>query len=350
MKRASRLELVVSLTLVTFIAPQAHAQELDFVRALFRDVHSVTLFGSWAELRGSQHLRTEPTQCLFRGICGGGAEILWDITPVDRGTHLELGFGASYLRGFSGRRLADPFDLRASVRSFPEFGAYVSGQILPTGIVVPYAGGTFGFSDMWNAQVYGADRKPISVEGRTFTYGLLAGIAIDAGWGGKAFLEGGYRARRFPSVEYHTSDPIPFSWPRSLDLSGWQFAAGWQFELKADKRPPSFEGVWVLTTVSSDELPATLSQHRNADGTSTRIEIQGGTVYADDGSYRLGLHQKTSTLDGLFRSIHVTITELRDVQSGRYRTAGNTISLEPAGDGKARVERLGDDIVVMEVV
>jgi len=133
------------------MAPLAQAQELDFIRALFKDVHSVTLFGSWAEIRRSPQLGTKSSQCLFFGVCGGGAEVLWDLTPDDGEIHLELGLGASYLRGFSGKPLADPLDLRASVRSFPEFGAYVSGPLLATGPITPYMGGTFGFADLWNA-------------------------------------------------------------------------------------------------------------------------------------------------------------------------------------------------------
>jgi len=188
------------------------------------------------------------------------------------------------------------------------------------------------------------------VEGRTFTYGVVAGVALDAGWGGNAFVEGGYRARRFPSLDYDTSDPLPATWPRDLDLSGWQVAIGWQFELRSPKRPPAFEGVWILTAVSSDELPATLSQHRNGDGTSTRIEIQGGTLHLEDGSYRLGIQRRTSALDGLFRAIHIDITELPEAQTGDYRITRRRLELTPSEEGKARVERLGDDIIITHAV
>lgn len=350
MKLATRLRAAELLMLTAVVAPDAGAQELDFVRGLFREVHSVTLFGSWAEIRKSPQLETQPNQCLFLGVCGGGAEVLWDLTPADRDVHLELGLGASYLRGFSGKPLADPFDLRASVRSFPEFGAYLSGQVIPTWPVIPYVGGTFGFSDLWNAQVYGADRIPRSIKGQTFSYGMIAGIALDAGWGGNAFFEGGYRARRFPSLDYTTDTPLPSTWPRGLDLSGWQISAGWQFELRPPKRPPAFEGVWVLSAVDSDELPAMLSQMKNDDGTSTRIEIQGGTLHIEDDIYRLGIHQKTSTLDAQLRVVGIKVADLRDVETGRYTVARQDLVLHPAAGGRADVARLGDEIVLTAAI
>lgn len=350
MKMAKRLRAAVLLVLSVLVAPDAGAQELDFVRGLFRDVHSVTLFGSWAEIRKSPQLETRPNQCLFLGVCGGGAEVLWDLTPADRDVHLELGLGASYLRGFSGKPLADPFDLRSSVRSFPEFGAYLSGQIIPTWPIIPYIGGTFGFSDLWNAQVYGVDRIPRSIKSQTFSYGMIAGVALDAGWGGNAFLEGGYRARRFPSLDYNIDTPLPSTWPRGLDLSGWQISAGWQFELRPPRRPPAFEGVWVLSAVDSDELPSMLSQTKNSDGTSTRIEIQGGNLNIEDDVYRLAIQQRTSTLDNQLRVVGVTVADLRDVESGRYSLTSRHLVLHPRGGGMANVERLGDEIVLTAAV
>lgn len=211
----------------------AHPQEMDFVRTLFKDVHSITLFASFAEIRKSPQLGTQSSQCLFLGVCGGGAEVLWDLTPSEQNLHLELGLGASYLRGFSGKPLPDLFDLRASVRSFPEFGAYLSGTLADLELLSPYIGGNFGFADLWNAQVHAADRRQTSLKGQTFDYGVVLGLAVNASWGGNAFIEGAYRGRRFPSLDYNTSEPLPATWPRELDFSGWEIAVGWQFELKS---------------------------------------------------------------------------------------------------------------------
>src|SRR4051812_43985282 len=218
----ARVLIAASVLPLVFVTPrQLSAQELAFLSSLFKDVNSITLYGEFAEIRKSPQLGTGGSRCLFLSVCGAGAEILWDLTPAANAVHVELGFGAEYLRGFTGKPLADPFDLHASVKSFPQFGAYLSGPLFGNDWLIPYAGGTFGVSELWYAQAYGADQKQVSIKSQTFDYGLVGGLGLSAGWSGNAFVEVGWRARRFPGLEYQSKDPLPASWPREFDLSGW---------------------------------------------------------------------------------------------------------------------------------
>lgn len=344
--------LIRGMAIAVAIAPEASAQDLGFVTSIFKEVNSITLFASFAEIKKSPELGTQSSQCLFLGVCGGGAEVLFDLNPAGKGVQLELGLGANYLRGFSGKQLPDSFDLRASIRSFPEFGAYLSGDLFGTSRLIPYAGGTFGLAELWNTQVYRADGKQVSLKGQTFSYGVVLGMAVSAGWAGNAFLEGGYKGRRFPGVEYGGEDPIPASWPRGLDMSGWQVALGWQFELKPEKGLPSLEGTWILASADGSILPATLRQVKNSDGTTSRTDVHGGSINLSNGSYALLLHERTVTFDNQARVVEIKVHDAAVGEKGAYRIAKNEIILTPdaatTGSG-VFVRRLGEEIVITHV-
>lgn len=335
------------------VSVSAGAQELGFITSLFKDAQSITIFSEFAEIRKSHELGTGSSPCIFLGVCGGGAEVLFNLpSPNDR-FQLELGIGAEYLRGFSARPLPDPVDLRSSVKAFPELGTYVSLPLSGVDWIEPYFGATFGFSELWNAVAYDADRKQIGLKGQTFDYGPVFGIAIDVKGAGNAFIEGGWQARRFPSLSYDTKDALPATWPRELDMSGWHFAIGWQFELKQAKEPPSFDGIWVLKSVDGGDLPETLAQTRDGDGT-IRTEILGATLELnpDSRTYSLMIQERRSVLNGAAHVLSMGIVDPPHAESGSFtidkKSGALALTSIPARTTQL-VTLLGEAIVMTQV-
>src|ERR1041384_4424542 len=98
--RPRSMPRVVLLLLLATAPTNARAQDFGFFSDLFKDVRSVTLFGTLADISRSPQLSTSASQCWFKKICGGGAEVLFDVTSSNSPVLLELGLGESYLRGF----------------------------------------------------------------------------------------------------------------------------------------------------------------------------------------------------------------------------------------------------------
>lgn len=343
----------ISFVALCLAAPaRLHAQELSFFNEIFKSATSATLFLQFADIRNSPQLGTKSSQCLLHAVCGVGTEILFSVTPKDAGVGVELGLGASYLRGFSGRPLPDTFDLRASIRSFPVLGAYVAWNKWDH--FAPYVGGNFGFSDFWNAQVYNSKQQQLSVSAQTFNYGLLAGFSFDLGAIGAPFIEGGYHARRFASVRYGADkDTIPRSWPREIDMTGWQVEIGWQFDLKPEdqKAPPGFEGTWVLVAVDGAPLPGALNQVGEGSRLARHDIYAARLDLKEDSTYAVTWQEKAISLD---REGHIqTIVPKRMTNRGRYSMMRDG-SLKFYSDEQSpplglEAFRLGDEIILTHV-
>ena len=344
--------IAATITAILLCTPwEAYGQELPFLSTLFKDVNSVTLYGEFAEIKKSPQLGTGGSPCWFLGVCGAGTEVLWDVTPAGKSVHVELGFGAEYLRGFTGKALGDPFDLHASIKSFPQFGAYLS-RSTKWKWLTPYIGGSFGSSELWYAEAYGSDHKQITIKAQTFDYGPVLGVAIGSDWVGSAFAEVGFRARRFPGLEYQVKDTVPSTWPREFDMSGWHVSIGWQFEIKHGKALPSYEGDWVLSSVDGGSLPAILDQAKNPaqPGAGVRREALGGTLRLQDhGVYLISLQERITFLDAQGKPTEIKLLDSPKVELGKYVLGPHDLILIPSGvvDGKGfAVSRLGSELVV----
>ena len=160
---------------------------------------------------------------MLHGLCGAGATVLFDLSSPDNGTHLELGFGASYMGSL--RTDDSTFDFRGAVRSFPTVGGYLA--VPSVAGIRPYFGINFGIAELWNAQAYDVKGQEFGVKGQTFEYGLVGGIYRSNVFSSVGvFIEGGYRWRRFSSLDYTFPKgletlPLPTDWRgRSTSLPG----------------------------------------------------------------------------------------------------------------------------------
>lgn len=145
----------------------------------------------------------------------GPDDILWT---------LELGIGYGQVQGLE---LAAPgLDLNAMVRTLPSVTLYVSYEPLGT-----YLGLRTGFLRTYALQVVDGAGNVFPGKAEAFMMGGLMGYAIRIG-PSYLFLEGGYTARTFPSVEWNNTVPLPVGVPRSLDVSGWGLSVGIQFPVQ----------------------------------------------------------------------------------------------------------------------
>jgi opacity protein-like surface antigen len=246
MKRA----LFAAAVAVAAVHVPAHAQ-MDFIAGVFKDVRSIALSVQGGGIPGSAQLRPSEGDCSFKGVCGMAAEVLIEL-PSASGVELELGLGASVLRGFSADE--PTLDLHGSVRSFPTVSAYAAlPNALGLGIAEPYAGLSFGLSELWNARGYDPDGVRYALEAQTFEYGVAAGLYLRRPEG--LFIEGSYRWRNFGSIDWQLPDAaeerLPAGWPRELDLSGWMVSVGWQFRLRDPDEDKKEEGAAAVASSPS---------------------------------------------------------------------------------------------------
>jgi hypothetical protein len=98
-----------------------------------------------------------------------------------------------------------------------------------TGSIEPYVGVHTGLLDLWHTQAYDAEGEQYSVSSEAFQAGVTTGAVFHGLW-----LEGSYRIRKFPSLEWALPGDrtaLPPEFPRTLDLSGWNVRAGYQFSI-----------------------------------------------------------------------------------------------------------------------
>jgi hypothetical protein len=257
---SNRIRTVLwTAALLAVASTPAHAQ-LDMVNGLFKEVNAVTIFLQRGEV-------ANPGKLMGDDLNGAGLEVLIDL--VSGGTvDLELGLGTSFLRGYESTPTDRRLELRTSVRALPTISLYATRDApkTPAGTLSIYGGGSFGLVDLWNAQAYDSAGVPWKVESQTFEYGGSGGVywTFPAGIG--AFVEAGYRERKFPSVRWTVpeEDTVPSEW-RSLNLSGSYVQFGIQLRVKEDVQdrnneitPPAPAGVWTLEKVNGAAPPVLL--------------------------------------------------------------------------------------------
>jgi hypothetical protein len=205
--------------------------------------------------------------CISFSLCGAGAKVLIALDTRSDRLDLDLGFGAGYLRTVRART-TDSLDIRGAIRELPVLSTQATFMHL--GWIRPYIVGSFGLVDLWNGRAHNAAGKQTTVTATAFQYGMSLGIGVAPPFtNGRMLLEAGYRARNFASVGYGQAEPLGKTWPRELDLSGWQLSAGWQFDLRTLTKAVGFGGSWMLTRVDGTALPSTLRHDRTTSGTET---------------------------------------------------------------------------------
>ena len=152
--------------------------------------------------------------------------------PVDTLWYYELAIGFSQKGGFAGRIPNN--DIFVSVRELPSVSFYASYQPSLLGLS-PYLGVRTGLVSLVSGRAY-TDTVVYTFGGDAFQLGPVLGLVRDLG-PLTFFTEGAYLWRSLNSVEWAVPSKggIPSSFPRTIDLSGWTFAAGLQFELQPHK-------------------------------------------------------------------------------------------------------------------
>ena len=213
---------IFSLMLAALPVP-AGAQEM--ITRIFEKATDIAPFFQVSTLTSDSNLDTRASAML-----GYGAEILFALKDDPKAPFsVELALGFNYLTGF--RSQNTEIDLRGSMRTIPELSVYATYQ--KTGLVEPYVGVHTGLLDLWHVQAYDAESRQYKIDSESFQAGVTAGIVVHGIW-----LEGSYRFRNFPSLDYTTpegSDVIPSSFPRSMNLSGFTIRAGYQFSIASSK-------------------------------------------------------------------------------------------------------------------
>jgi hypothetical protein len=347
------------------LAPQPLAAQFDAITALFKEVHSITLY--------SQGTRTSDPivggECAVSGIlCGVGTEVLIDVAGSE-GRHVELGLGAAYLTGLTSE--SNGLEFNAGVRSFPTISAYLVGLPLwDQKVVEGYAGASIGVIELQNAQTYDEAGVERGVTGSTFEFGLIGGLYHGRGPFG-VFAETSYRVRRFASLDYTLTEgdsgKVPGAFPRELDLSGFTVAIGVQFRLKEDE-DTSLPMLLTLTRVDAQPLPAVVQAVTERDGTVRQWELLFGTLTLTPktsngkpdttGTYIIELQSRQLTLTssgetGAIQPPAVTPAApppALSIERGSYVIASDKLSLDPEGAApEYQALRMGDEIRVRHI-
>ena len=142
----------------------------------------------------------------------GPDDILWT---------LEVGIGYGQVQGLEARNRT--IDLNAMIRTLPSVTLYASYE--PWGT---YMGLRTGFLRTYALQVIDGDGTVYPGRAEAFMMGGLVGYAFSVE-PGYLFIEAGYTARSFPSVEWTAQGALPGAVPRNLDVSGWGRSVGIQF-------------------------------------------------------------------------------------------------------------------------
>jgi hypothetical protein len=334
--------LVMALAMLLVSARLALAQ-FEAVTGLFKDVHSITLYGQASRVPGGNAVGADDDCLIFHGLCGAGTEVLIDLASSNS-AHMELGLGASFLRRIDSS--VPGLDVRASLRSFPTLGVYATFR--EDKQVQPYIGGNFGLVELWNAQAYDAGRYEYAVKGQTFEWGITGGLYFNIPHLEGLFAEAAYRRRLFSSLDYsfpkalETKDSVPPGWPLEMDLSGLTVSIGWQFNLKPDPPATLRHGTWLLTRVDASELPATLLTTQDARDTTrlVRRQLVGGMLSLVDSSktYRLELQYREVTITRDGKELYVVPLPFA-VEPGSYSIANGMITLDPGAKDENGEER-----------
>jgi hypothetical protein len=303
-------------------------------------VEDITLFAQLGGVFDRGGITSKSSACC---LAGAGTEVLINLRTTPGGIDYELGLGTSFLRGFTSR--VEGLDFRGSVRSFPSVSLYLSGQRLGTDRLRGYLGGTFGFSELWNARAFDADGTRYAVSAQTLELGASAGVYLAGGFLDGLFAEAAYRHRHFPSVDWGDDGAgVPGDWPRALDLSGAVFSLGYQFSVRGgddDGGGSGVAGIWLGERLDGTELPALYQgagpeQTELVGATLTFVRGAGAEGSAADGgdaeehgTYELVLLKRVSrvAVGGA-----TTTSPPAEPERGRYLVRGGTVQLQPSPD------------------
>ncbi len=200
---------------------------MDAIGGLFDQVNSIVFYTQVGAL--SDNSAVEGRVADF-GVVGLGTEVLIDL-PAFGGSEFELSLGTNYLRGFEA--VEPSLDLHASVRTLPQISVYAAFVgISDEAALQPYAGVSFGFSELWNARGYDPDGNIYELNADTYELGAIGGLYVNESFLKGLYVEGGYRVRNFESLNW-VADVVPAGWPRSIDTSGFIVNVGWQFRIRS---------------------------------------------------------------------------------------------------------------------
>lgn len=318
--------------LASLVLPMRLNAQLEFLTGLFKEVQSVTFYAQSALVENQTVEGSAKCLGLKDVGCGAGTEIMINLA-APKNVDLKLGLGASFIRGI---HEANPeVDLQIAVRSLPSFSIYLTH--VNDGLQ-PYIGASFGIADLWNAQAYDTIGREYSMQSSTFELGGTAGVykyVNKLGFG--LFAQYSYRWRHFSSVNYTLStgrDTVPTSFPRQIDFSGHYLALGTQFEVKRTPPTPAFfPGVWVLSRVDAQQLPALVAAQPSGS-LSGRAEILSGTLMLgearnDTGSYAIDIRVRYSTVNPAGQVQSIDSIAVR-TEAGRYTVKKDVLRLMPS--------------------
>jgi len=215
--------------LVFLLAPLSVQAQLPGVfEGLFEQVNSIVFFTQIGTVSGSSAV--EGTVAEF-GVAGIGTEVLLSLPQIaGTSSEFELSLGTTFVRGF--QSVEPPLDLHATIRTLPQISVYATFVgIAENSPIQPYAGLTFGFAELWNAQGYDVDGNVYELSADTYELGATFGLYVDASLLQGLYLEAGYRLRNFESLNWG-AETVPDNWPRSIDASGFIVNLGWQFRIR----------------------------------------------------------------------------------------------------------------------
>lgn len=333
--------------LASLVLPVRLSAQLEFLTGLFKEVQSVTFYAQSALVENQTVEGSAKCLGLSDVGCGAGTEIMINLAAPEN-VDLKLGLGASFIRGI---HEANPeVDLQIAVRSLPSFSIYLTH--VNDGIQ-PYIGASFGIADLWNAQAYDTIGREYSMQSSTFELGGTAGVYKYVnllGFG--LFAQYSYRWRHFSSVNYTLStgrDTVPTSFPRQIDFSGHYLALGAQFEVKRTPPTPAFfPGVWVLSRVDAQQLPALVAAQPREPSQTLRTEVIGGVLILnpDNAVYLLDVQKRRVVVNaaGQVQSVESVWV---DSEPGTYTINDeNVLQLTPEGADEPRYDsvRLDEEI------
>ena len=198
------LELLFEIGSVSRPLPEARETEGD----------SVAL--TWVQTTVTQHDDHTDTTDVFE------VERVERRTPSETIWLFELGLGYGQMVGFDGARPST--DLRGTIRDLPSVSFYASYE--PLG---GYFGLRSGFMRLNGLQFFDEVGVPFGGKAESFLAAGLVGYAMEI-LGFNLFAETGYSLRHFPSIVW-SGGALPQTIPRELNLSGWFFGGGIQFQI-----------------------------------------------------------------------------------------------------------------------
>jgi hypothetical protein len=192
--------------------------QIPAVDALLKKVKGVGIWAGPAWFTGSDDLEGSPAREV-------GIEGSISLASVN-GWSFEL--DASY-ENFAGFEASNPsFDFHASIQALPGATLYVSPPLSfgPGAGSRVYFGINVGPMKLIDAKAFAPNDDEFSIKASGAQFGFsLGAVDLNSGF----FIELAYRNRSFESLEFSGSDPVPGTWPRSLNANAILLRFGFQY-------------------------------------------------------------------------------------------------------------------------